>query len=164
MSFLQKGVEAPRDGAEPQRLVKRDGSGIELMDADLHAGNAAPGGPCARFAHKRPSNPVAAGMFGHGQIIDFGEPAGGPDRKRGRLADQHRGEPDQMRKSGILGHENGGLRPGDQGFDFAEFARRPLGLDEQVRAPPPVKLVKLVEQLAKLRKIAGGRWPDFKTK
>ena len=101
--------------------------------------------PCARLAHKRPSNAVAAGMLGHGQIRDFGDPAGGLDRKGRRLADADRGEPDQMREGGIPGHEDGGIRPRDQGLDFAEFARQPFGLDEQVRAATPVELVEFLE-------------------
>ena len=50
-----------------------------------------------------------------------------------------------MGEGGILGHEDGGVRPGDQGFDFGEFARRPIGLDEQVRAATPVELVEFLE-------------------
>ena len=50
-----------------------------------------------------------------------------------------------MGEGEIPGDEDGGVRPGDQSFDFAEFARRAIGLDEQVRAATPVELVEFLE-------------------
>ena len=71
-----------------------------------------------------------------------------------RLADADRGQPDQMGKGGILGHEDGGIRPRDQGLDFVWPARRPLRFAGQVRPPAPVELVKLLEKLGQPLEIA----------
>ena len=106
------------------------------------------------FAHERPPDAVAAGMTGHAQMCNLGDPADGLEGQGGRVADAHRGEPDQMRKGGILGHENGGIRPRDQGLDFLRPARRPVRFDEQVRPPAPVELVKLIEKLGQPLEIA----------
>ena len=69
-----------------------------------------------------------------------------------------------MGEGGIPGDEDGGVRPGDQALDFGEFARRPIGLDEQVRAATPVELVEFLEQFAEPLEIAGGCWPDVEAK
>lgn len=93
-------------------------------------------------------------------VLHLGDGLRAPPGRGLDLPHAHSGKRDEVREGGILRHENGGVRPGDERLDFRGLAGGASGRLEQIEPPAPVEFVEFREELGEPRQIAFVRLPD----